>query len=187
MIKRSMIIASLIFCCSNATAATEISGVNIPDNISMQQKVLTFNGAGVRSKFFIDLYVGSLFTNHRVKQASEVVNGEQDAAIRLNITSGMITSKKMIKAMNEGFDRATDGDPSAITASIKEFMNGFLAPIEDGDQFTILSLPGKGIISYKNGKQLSEIDDEPFRQAVMAIWLGKNPTDSDLKEDMLQQ
>jgi len=186
MIKRALVLGTMLFACGNAVAGSEISGVNLPDSITLQDKVLSFNGAGVRSKFFIDLYVGSLFTVGQVDQASKVIDSDQPAAIRLNITSGMITSEKMTDAMNEGFDRATDGDPASIQESITEFIATFAEPIKEGDQFTLMSVPGEGIISYKNGKQLSVTRGETFRKAVMAIWLGKNPTDEDLKEDMLK-
>ncbi|GGI87525.1 chalcone isomerase family protein [Shewanella gelidii] len=168
-----------------AQAGVEVSGVEVPDSITPQETLLKFNGAGVRSKFFVDLYVGSLFTTAKVQDGASVLNSDQPAAIRLNVTSGMITSEKMTNALNEGFEKATGGDTSKIDDSIKAFIAVFDEQIKEGDQFTFLSVPGHGITSFKNGKKLSVTGDDIFRKAVLGIWLGQNPTDEDLKEDML--
>lgn len=185
--KKSMVlVAALLGFSGVANAGVEVAGVDLPDSITPQDTVLKFNGAGVRSKFFVDLYVGSLFSAGDVSDGNSVLNSDQPAAIRLNVTSGMITSEKMTDALNEGFDKATNGDTSAIDANIKAFISVFSEEIKEGDQFTFLSVPGQGITSFKNGKQLSVTGDDTFRKAVLGIWLGKNPTDEDLKEDMLE-
>lgn len=186
MKKQLLVLAALAALGSTSASATEVSGVEIPDTISPDQQVLKFNGAGVRSKFFVDLYVGSLFTTAKTESATKVMEGDQPSAIRLNITSGMITSEKMSKAMIEGFERATGGDTSAIDGSIKDFMSAFAEPIVEGDQFTLLSVPGRGVVTYKNGKEQSVTQGDTFRKALLGVWLGDDPTDDDLKEDMLQ-
>ncbi|MCG9720324.1 chalcone isomerase family protein [Shewanella sp. Isolate7] len=180
MKKQSLLLASVLLLSTSAVSAVEVAGVDVADTMTSQEQVLQLNGAGVRSKFFMDLYVGSLYTVAPTEQAANVVDGEQISAIRLNITSGMITSEKMTEAMHDGFDRATDGDTSAIADSIKSFIATFAEPIKEGDQFTLVSVPGTGIVSYKNGQQLSVTSGEDFRKAVLAIWLGDNPTDKGL-------
>ncbi|CAM3922203.1 MULTISPECIES: chalcone isomerase family protein [Shewanella] len=186
MKKQSLLLASVLLLSTSAVSAVEVAGVDVADTMTSQEQVLQLNGAGVRSKFFMDLYVGSLYTVGPTDQAANVVDGEQISAIRLNITSGMITSEKMTEAMHDGFDRATDGDTSAIADSINSFIATFAEPIKEGDQFTLVSVPGTGIVSYKNGQQLSVTSGEDFRKAVLAIWLGDNPTDKGLKKEMLK-
>lgn len=186
MKKNILLLASALLLSTSTTSAVEVGGIDLLDTLNSQDQVLQLNGAGVRSKFFMDLYVGSLYTVEQTEQASKVVNGDQVAAIRLNITSGMITSEKMTEAMHDGFNRATDGNTTPIADSIKSFIATFAEPIQEGDQFTLVSIPGKGIISYKNGKELSMTSGETFRKAVLAIWLGNNPTDKGLKKEMLK-
>jgi len=185
MKKKALVLSTLLMMSSSVMAATEISGVSVPDSITPQGENLQFNGAGIRSKFFIDLYVGSLFTSEQMHKGEAVINSTEPVAIRLNITSGMITSEKMINAMQEGFELATAGQEHNLDAKIKDFINTFADPIQEGDQFTLLSVPGEGLISYKNGEFLSITSGEDFRKTVLAIWLGKKPTDKSLKEDML--
>jgi len=48
-----------------------------------------------------------------------------------------------------------------------------------------VSTHGKGLATYKNNEKLSTINNDAFRQAVLSIWLGDEPADDDLKDDML--
>lgn len=186
--KKQFVLATAIMAAlASPTWAKTIADVNVPDSITAHQQVLQLNGGGVRSKFFMDLYVGSLFTTKHIHEAAPVLNGDMAGAIRLNITSGMITSEKLTEALHDGFSQATGGNTSAIDASIKKFVAAtFTEEIKEGDQFTLVSIPNEGIYSYKNSKQLTQVNNEAFRKALMSIWLGKKPTDDDLKEDMLK-
>lgn len=185
MKKRTLLAAALMLASGSALAATEVSDVMVPDTIALQGETLNYNGAGVRSKFFIDLYVGSLFTSESADEGAKVINSTQPTAIRLNITSNIITSEKMTNAMNEGFDLAKEQSKTNLDAKVKDFISTFADPIKKGDQFTLLSVPGEGLISYKNGEFLSITAGEEFRKTVLAIWLGNNPADESLKDDML--
>jgi len=185
--KKILLLATTLLAFALPISAETISGVEVPASITTNQQELVFNGAGIRSKFFMDLYVGSLFTKRKTQNATDVVEGRQPAAIRLNITSGMITAEKLTDALNEGFDLATGGDTSAIDSSIQAFVEAaFVDAVSDGDQFTFVSVPGEGLYSYKNGKALSVNRDEAFRKALMAIWLGDKPADKKLKKRMLK-
>ncbi|QUM82170.1 chalcone isomerase family protein [Moritella sp. 5] len=175
-------LASAMLLSFSVNAAQEVSGVSVPDNVSLEGASLNYQGAGVRSKFFIDLYVGSLFTQ---KVNKDVVKSQDVSAIRLNIISGLITSEKMVSAINDGFDGATAGNTAPISAEIAEFIGVFSEEIAKGDQFTLVSSPGKGLVTYKNNEKLSTINNDVFRQAVLSIWLGDKPADDDLKDDML--
>ncbi|MFH0263193.1 chalcone isomerase family protein [Vibrio barjaei] len=165
-----------------------VSGVEVPDTLAIQQTELQLNGAGVRSKFFMDLYVGSLFTSLPSTEAASLIRGDQPSAIRLNITSSMITKEKLADALNEGFNNATDGNTTPIDSSINQFVEmTFANDISEGDQFTLVSAPEIGIYSYKNGEMLVLVEGDAFRRALLSVWLGDKPTDKSLKKAMLSQ
>ncbi|USD36850.1 MULTISPECIES: chalcone isomerase family protein [Ferrimonas] len=171
----------------SAVAATDIAGVKVNDQIQLQGKPLTLSGAGIRSKFFMDLYVGSLYSAATGVDADSVIHGEHASAIRLNIVSGLITSDKMIDTIEEGFENAAGDDFDALKPQIDRFIAVFNDKIVEGDQFTLLSLPGVGVEAYKNGQLLTLVEGERFRQALLGIWLGNKPADKDLKQEMLGQ
>ena len=175
------LISALLF--SSSSMATEVAGIELPGSVVMQDMQLTLNGAGVRSKFFMDLYVGSLYLPKSAHTLEQIL-AQPSSMVRLNITSGLITAEKMRDAINEGFDLATDGDISPIKSQIDTFMGLFAEPIKEGDQFSFLTTKSS-VTSYKNGKLLSTIEGEAFRTALLKIWLGDKPAQDSLREAML--
>ncbi|WOT06209.1 chalcone isomerase family protein [Shewanella youngdeokensis] len=164
--------------------AKDVAGVMLEDSLTLNQQTLVLNGAGVRSKFFLDLYVGSLYVPTRLDNTAAVIAAD-NVAVKLNITSGMITAEKMINAINEGFDDATDGNTAAIQTQIDQFMALFSDEIIDGDQFTLLASKAAGVTAFKNGVAQATISGEDFRQALLNIWLGEEPAQKSLKKAML--
>ena len=163
--------------------AKEVSGVQVAETVTLDSQTLQLNGAGVRSKFFMDLYVGSLYLPAALSSTAAVIDAPV-AAIRLNITSGMITSEKMRDAITEGFEQATAENTADIQPQIDTFMALF-KEIKEGDQFTLVANKARGVTAYKNGQEQATIEGEMFRQALLKIWLGDKPAQKSLKEAML--
>ncbi|QIZ77205.1 chalcone isomerase family protein [Ferrimonas lipolytica] len=170
--------------CGTANAET-IADVELQANIDVQGQALTYYGAGIRKKLFMKLYVGSLYSQQNGLSAEAIIAGESISAVRLNILSSMITSDRMVDTIEEGFEKASNGNVAQLRDRIDNFVGVFNQPIEVGDQFTLVSLPGTGIEAFKNGQLLTMVEGDDFRQTLLAIWLGEEPADDDLKEDML--
>lgn len=164
--------------------AKEVSGVQVAETVTLDSQTLQLNGAGVRSKFFMDLYVGSLYLPAALSSTAAVIDAPV-AAIRLNITSGMITSEKMRDTITEGFEQATAENTADIQPQIDTFMALFKEEIKEGDQFTLVANKARGVTAYKNGQEQATIEGEMFRQALLKIWLGDKPAQKSLKEAML--
>ena len=57
--------------------------------------------------------------------------------------------------------------------------------IKKGDIYDIMYIPNKGVVVFKNGKIFPAINNFDFKKALFAIWLGDDPADDDLKEELL--
>jgi hypothetical protein len=170
---------------SPAINAKEIEGVNMPEYLEVGKSKLILNGAGVRSKFFMDLYVGGLYLENKSNNPQEIIDSDEPMAIRLHIISSLITSKKMENATREGFENATKGDTEPIKSQIEEFISVFKEKIEKNDIFELTYLPAEGLEVYKNGEFKSRIEGPAFKRALFGIWLGEKPAQKSLKEEML--
>lgn len=166
-------------------AQKEISGVTPSKSIDVSGEKLQFNGAGLREKMFLDLYVGALYVTNKSKSNATVINADESMAITLDIVSSLITSEKMIEAVNDGFENSTNGNTTSLKAKIIEFKGAFKEEIKKGDHFVIAYVKNKGVEIYKNGKKLKTIEGLDFKKALFGIWLGDEPADEDLKEGML--
>lgn len=163
----------------------EISGVTPAKSIEVGGEQLAFNGAGLREKLFLDLYVGALYVTNKSSDGVSLSNSDQSMAITLDIVSGLITSEKMIDAVNEGFEKSTGGNTAPLKDKIASFKDAFKDEIVKGDHFVIAYVKGSGTEIHKNGKKIKTIKGLDFKKALFAIWLGKECADEDLREGML--
>ena len=178
-------IAFLIVGISAVNAQHEVGSATLPNTVTFDGQELIYNGAGVRKKAWFKLYSGGLYLKQKSSNAYDIRTADETMAIKLHITSGMISSKKMINAVDEGFEKSTKGKTDAIASEIETFKGFFSDEINDGDIFDIAYVKGKGVMVYKNGKQKGMIPGFEFKKALFGIWLGTKPADKKLKSGML--
>ncbi len=169
-------------------AQLTINGVTLPSTVKVGDATANLNGGGIRKKLFFKLYVGGLYLSEKSTDASAIINADKPMAVKLQITSSMISSENMSEAITEGFEASTGGNTAPLKAKIDEFVNTFKKDeIVEGNVFDIVYVPGKGVESYKNGKLQGTIEGMDFKKALFGIWLGSKPADEDLKKAMLGQ
>ena len=168
----------------NVSATTTVEEIVLPDDIVFAGDSLILVGAGVREKFFMDLYVGSLYSQKRQSDPIVLLTGDGSALIRLDIISSMITSEKMEDATREGFEMATGGNTAPISDTIEDFITVFKEEIKVGDVF-VFAADGATVNVLKNGQKLLTVENPQFRAALLGIWLGDDPVDEDLKEALM--
>ena len=166
-------------------AQEEISGVTPASKIKVDNQELQFNGAGLREKFFLDLYVGALYVTNKSSDPVSIMNADEGMAITIDIVSGLISSEKMIDAVNEGFENSTNGNTEPLADKIQKFKDAFKEEITKGDHYVIGYTKGGGTTVLKNGKKVVTIPGYEFKKALFGIWLCDEPADEDLKEGML--
>lgn len=167
-------------------AQMTINDVTLPASIKAGEITCALNGGGIRKKVFFKLYVGGLYLSEKSSDAGAIINADKPMAVKLQITSGMISSDNMSEAITEGFEASTGGNTAPLKAEITEFVNTFKKDeIVEGNVFDIIYVPGKGVESYKNGKLQGTIKGMAFKKALFGIWLGSKPADDDLKAAML--
>ena len=162
-----------------------VSGVKLDAKLAIEGQELLLNGAGIREKMWIDLYVGALYLEKKSNNAKEIVNAKDPIAIRLDVISSMVTSKKMVDALDEGLIKSTNNNIAPIKDKVAKFKSYFKDEIKVGDKFILVYVPEKGVVFYKNGVIKGVIEGYDFKKALFGIWLGDNPVDAPLKDDLL--
>ncbi|MEH0157138.1 chalcone isomerase family protein [Limibacter armeniacum] len=164
---------------------SKVGDVSVPESVDINGTSLVLNGAGIRSKFFMDMYVGALFLKEKNNNANSIISSDEPMSIRLYITSGMITSQRMTDAITEGFENATGGKTTPLMDKINQFTAVFNEKIVVGDKFEFNATKGSKVQVIKNGKQLTIIEGKDFKEALFGIWFCDTPADKNLKEKML--
>ncbi|HVL02309.1 MAG TPA: chalcone isomerase family protein [Dongiaceae bacterium] len=166
--------------------AADVAGVDVPEEIkTVPAQPLKLNGAGVREKWMMDLYVGALYLKQHESDAVKIIKDENAMAIRLQIVSGMITSERMTSSTLEGFEHATHGNTAPIQKEIDAFLATFKEPIKEGDVFEMVYVPNEGVKIFKNNELKNTVVGAEFKQALFGIWLSDEPAQKSLKDEML--
>jgi len=169
-----------------ATAQTQVGEVTLPNTVNFGGEELMLNGAGIRKKAMVlKLYSGGLYLPAKSSDAKTIINGAGNMAIKLVITSGFVSSEAMSEAVLDGFEASTDGNMAPLKTEIDKFITFFSEEITEGNIFDITHQEGKGVVAYKNGKELGTIKGMAFKKALFGIWLGSDPADNKLKKAML--
>jgi len=184
--KNLLFLALAMFTMNMAVAQTQVGEVTLPNTVNFGGESLQLNGAGIRKKAMVlKLYSGGLYLNSKSSSASSIINADETMAIKLVITSSFVSSDAMSEAVEEGFEASTGGNTAPLASEIKKFMGFFSDEIVEKDVFDITYQKGKGVVAYKNGKELGIISGMKFKKALFGIWLGDDPADSKLKKAML--
>jgi hypothetical protein len=185
MYKKVFIAVLAVLMLATASYGIEMAGVSMPDTVKAGDASLALNGAGIRTKFFMDMYVGGLFLKQKSSDAAAIINADEPMAVRLHIISGLITSEKMEDAVREGFEKSTNENTAPIQQEIENFINVFKEKINVNDIYEFFYIPGKGLEVYKNGAPASVVPGIAFKKALFGIWLCDSPAQKSLKEAML--
>lgn len=171
-----------------ALAATEVRGVKFTDTLQAAQQSLKLNGAGVRVKIIIDLYAAGLYVAKTDTNAPAVI-GQPGAKVMKIVLLRDLTGEDFADATVKGF-KANNSEADVIKfqgklEEIKALMLDF-GPVKKGTVIQIDFVPGEGTHVLLDGKRRGpEISGDDFQQAVLRIWLGPKPVDSDLKQSLL--
>jgi len=180
------IIAFLLFFCAAICHSQVRVGKAVLDyQIERYDTKLKINGAGVRSMLFIDLYSIGLYLEEKSNDALSICFEDKTMSLLIKITSKIVDRDKFVEAVNEGFEKATDHNPGPIADKIKYVKDIFSDPIVKDDFIELLYEKGFGVHFYKNNKKIGEIKGQDFKFSFYKIWLGKEPVNEKLKNQLL--
>ena len=167
------------------TLAKEVAGVTLPETITLGSKPLVLNGAGIRSKFFIKVYVGALYLPARTRDAEAILRGTGPVAMHMHFVHSEVSKEKLVDAWNDRFDANLDAAARARLGARIERFNGLFRTVRKGDVIRLDYLPGAGTTVSINNETRGVIEGEDFRQAWLRIWLGMEPAGGGLKQELL--
>ena len=184
---KALLIVGWLAMFSTLAGAAELSGVFVMDEINTEKgETLVLNGAGLREKFWVDVYVGSLYLPEKSSDIAEILSKPGPLRIQLDFVYKEVAQEKLLQSWREGFEK---NQPQAslqmLEARIAQFYRLFDSSAVARDQYRFDYQPGIGTRVSKNQQELGVIAGEDFRNALLEIWLGNQPADKGLKKAML--
>jgi hypothetical protein len=166
----------------------ETEGVIVPRTIEFQKRALQLNGFGTRSKMWVDVYVQALYLTNLSDDAQYILESDTEMAVRLQILSNLVSSKKLTKSLNNGMKKSVGEENMKQFESQITLLESLLSSedTKKDDAFNLIYNPiDRSIWVYKNNKLEGKIPGFEFKKAFFGIWLSNNPVDADLKNDLL--
>jgi len=169
--------------------AQTVADIEIADTVShsSQSTKLVLNGAGIRTKFIFDIYIGSLYLEKKLTNSNEeaIYNTPGEKRISMHFLYDEISKEKLVSGWSDGFkNNLSDKELSKFKNNINQFNSLFVAVKKD-DIINLNFIPTTGTSVVINGKSKGTIEGDDFFTALLKLWLGDEPADSNLKQAML--
>jgi hypothetical protein len=165
--------------------AASLAGVTLPDTEQVGGAKLVLNGLGLRTKFFIKVYVAGLYVEQKSSDPRAIIAADAPKRIVMQFLHGA-SKNQMADAFNDSFKDNSPDAPKTMKADIDRLL-GALEPVKVGDQMVFTYVPGTGTTFALNGKEKLTIAGPAFGPVLFAVWLGPKPPTADLKKGMLGQ
>ena len=173
----------LIIFSAGAASALTVAGIDFADEVTVSEKKLYLNGAGVKKSFFSTLYTCALYLPHPTSDADKAIKNDVCKQIIMHLQS-KLSKDKIIEGWNDGFFNNSQEKLYILQERITTF-NSFFGNMPANNRITFSYTPKQGTTIKINGKTKGTIPGNDFMQALWAIWLGNNPMDDKMKQGML--
>lgn len=184
--KKIIVVAVILTLSLYSLISKEISGITMPDNLTLDNQTLVLNGCGVIKKFLFKVYAVGLYLETKTNDWNKLLNEDKPFIIRLHFLRNGISDEQIIDAWNTSFNKNTDVKASTIQNEINSFNSLFKGiTINENNILQFDYKPGVGTRVYINGQLKGNIGGYYFKRALIGIWIGKEPRDEDVKEKLL--
>lgn len=183
---RAGIVLAMVLAASPAAAA-QVEGVRLADNVRVNNQPMFLSGAGLRSKFFVRVYVCALYLSERISSPEGVIASRKTRRIELHMLRSMQASaihEAMMKGLEDNVSAAELKRLKPQLGRLQQAMTS-IGGVNEGEVIQFDFVPGQGTIVRIGGDVRDTIEGEELARALLSIWLGPRPVQSDLKDALM--
>lgn len=168
-----------------AAAVREVSGVEFSERVGAGKTTLRLCGAGLlRWNYILKVYVAALYRDDCDSSAGIL----EDVPKRLEISYMRgFRAEQFGEAAEKVLERTFSEEELAPLRERIARMAAAYRSVEEGDRYALTYRPGVGTELALNGEPLVTVRGADFASAYFAIWLGSEPVDEGLREELLSQ
>jgi len=170
---RSKIAALLSLAIAIPALALTLAGVNMEDRVTVGGQTLVLNGAGLRKKLFIKVYVGGLYLPAKNSNAAAIMAADTPRRQVMHFLYS-VSKSQMCDAWDEGLEDNTKNPSAEVKANFKTLCS-WMEPIPKGNRLVLTYVPGTGTTVEVNGKAKGTLPGKATSDAILATWIGPKP------------
>ena len=143
------------------------------------------NGLGLRqaTAFKVNVYVAALYVAKTSSDPNALLGSNTLSELILHFVRN-VGADDLRKGWSEGFEKNANDQLPALQERIAT-LNGWMADVKAGERLTFIHKPGTGLQVGVNGSVKGTIKGDDFAKAFLAIWLGGDPPNPEIKAGML--
>jgi len=168
--------------------AAEVAGVKVDDRITVDSSELVLNGAGLRTKYFLSIYVAGLYLTEKKTSSPDILAQSGAKRITMQLMRG-VSAKQLTDALELGIRSNTaPAERDALKDRLGELtaIMDAIQTAKKGDLIALDWIPTTGTRIMLNGEPRGKvIAGEDFYRALLRIWLGDDPAQESLKKALL--
>lgn len=173
---------------TSVSLAATVERIEFKDEQLVGTQKYVLNGTGLRIKKKLGMkfkvYVAALYLPAKSKDADEIIKGGAPKILEL-VFLREVDRETLQDAWKEGFAKNCKEDCEAAKGQFKAF-HDLMVDVRDGSRLK-MTFDRNGVsVDIKGTKTNSAvIDGEPFRRALLAIFIGDHPPSPELKAGLL--
>lgn len=166
----------------------KLAGIELPNKININNIDLFFNGAAIRSKFFVQTYIISMYCAESIKDEKKGIESNIERSLRMQIITPLATSR----AVSENIQDGMKGGLGSLYYQQKDLVEDLKKVIEQSgvqykDIIDIYYTTNGELKLYKNEHEIySNKNGKLFAETIFGMYLGKIPKDRKIKEALLK-
>jgi hypothetical protein len=180
----SLALLLFVFLFSFQGNATTIHQVDVPETLKINGETLVLNGAGVRQKFLLDIYVGALYLAEKSSDAAKIMDSKSSKCMTLHLLQNLSKGTYAGNVENGIAKNVSEKELEALQHDIDTF-NTFFADTKKGDLVMFTFLADGTSEFFINKKKMGSLKNKTFQQALLKVWLGEKPPTDEIKKAML--
>jgi hypothetical protein len=178
----------LLSVCPWVVSAVEVAGVAVDETATVANQKLVLNGAGIRTRAIFKVYVAALYLPSKKDNLRDIVALAGPKRVGVTMLRE-VSSDELGQALVAGIRKnSTPEETRRFGVPLLHMGEVFdrIPKLKKGDSFSVDWIPNAGTVVSVGGKPVADpIPDEAFYAAILKIWLGDEPADTDLKPAML--
>jgi hypothetical protein len=166
----------------------KLAGVELPETIDINKKALKLNGAAVRTKFFMQTYIISLYAEQSLTDEATAIHGDMERSLRMQIITPLATSKAVSENIQNGMKEGLGNlynEQKDLVEDLRKIIE--VSGVAYKDVIDIYYVPGGEMKLFRNGQEIySNKNGKLFAKTIFGMYLGKNPKDKKIKQALLK-
>lgn len=183
---RKLILAGALALAAVTAGAATVAGVKIEDTTSVAGQNLVLNGAALRKKFVVKVYVGALYLPSKQANAAAILAADAPRRQVMHFLYD-VDKGKMAEAWEEGLEDNTPNASAEVKTAFKT-LSTWMEDMKEGQRIVLTYAPGTGTTVEVNGKNKGTLGGKAVADAILNTWIGPKPgPGGDFKKGVLGQ